>query len=199
MVQIKGQFTLDDFKKAHQLHAQQGAASAGPRIFPILITVFFFISLVILAILGRVAWSYLLVALALLAFFLLFQFVYRPYMLSRTFKNHPDLSAPFEMELSDQGLSITNMKGSALIPWTGYVKWLEGKEVILLYRSYILFQMLPRRLFNTESDLQYLREQLAQNNVPDARKAVKRVPFTQTLVYIALFIAILVLLYINIK
>jgi hypothetical protein len=199
MIQIKGQFTLDDFKKAHQLYAQQKAVSAPPRIYLILIAMLFFICLIILVILGHLAWSYLLASLALLGFFLLYQYLYRPYLLARTFKNHPDLSAPFEMELSDQGMSITNLKGSALIPWTDYVKWLEGKELILLYRSYIMFQMIPKRLFATENDLQYLREQLARNNVPDAGKADKRVPVAQYIVYIILVIAILVVLYWNLK
>ena len=199
MIQIKGQFTLDDFKKAQQLHAQQGTASAGPRIFLVLISVLFFISLIILVTLGRLDWLYLLAPLALLGIFLLFQYLYRPYMLARTFKGTKDLSAPFEMDLSDQGLSITNQNGNALIPWTNYVKWIEGKELILLYRTYIMFQMVPKRLFTTESDLHYLREQLARNNVPDAGRADKRVPISRYLVYIILFIAILAMLYWNIR
>ena len=52
MIQIKGQFTLDDFKKAQQLHARQGAALAGTSIFLVLVAVLFFVSLIILVILG---------------------------------------------------------------------------------------------------------------------------------------------------
>jgi hypothetical protein len=199
MVQINGQFTLDDFKKAHQLHTRQRAGAAGPRIFLVLIVGFFIIALAVLAILGRMPWIFLFAALGLLVFFLGFQYLYRPYLLGRTFKNHPDLSAPFEMGLSDDGLSITNPKGSALIPWTGYVKWLEGQDVILLYRSHIMFQMVPKRMFNNENDLQSLRDQLVRNNVPDAGRADKRVPYKQYILYTALFVAILVLLYLNLK
>ena len=199
MVQIKGQYSLDDFKKAQQLHAQQEAASAGTRIFLVLVAVLFYISLIILVILGRLHWLYLLAPLALLAVFLLFQYLYKPFMLGLTFKKHKDLSAPFEMELSDQGLSVSNQKGNALIPWNNFVKWVEGKELILLYRSYIMFQMVPKRLFATESDLQYLREQLARNNVTDAGKTTKRLPLNRLLVYIILFIAIVAMLYLNIR
>jgi hypothetical protein len=67
--------------------------------------------------------------------------------------------------------------------------------MILLYRSYIMFQMLPRRLFASESDLQYLREQLARNRVPEAGKAARCISVNRLLVYLFLFIAILAMLY----
>jgi flagellar biosynthesis/type III secretory pathway M-ring protein FliF/YscJ len=149
--------------------------------------------------LGRLLWPYLLAPLALLLVFLLFQYVYKPFMLGRTFKKHKDLSAPFEMELSDEGLSVSNPQGRALIPWNNFVKWAEGREMILLYRSYITFQMLPRRLFASQSDLQYLREQLARNHVPQAGQAAKRISLNRLLVYIFLFIAILAMLVVNIR
>lgn len=69
------------------------------------------------------------------------------------------------MELSDQGLSISDQYENALIPWNNFIKWEEGKELILLYRLYMVFQMPPKRLFNKETDLQYLREQLVRNNI----------------------------------
>jgi hypothetical protein len=59
--------------------------------------------------------------------------------------------------------------------------------------------MIPKRLFNAESDLQYLREQLALNKVPDAGKTIKSVPFTRYLIYIILLIAIAAMLYLNLR
>ena len=55
MVQIKGQYTFNDFKQARQLHARQGAASYGMRIFLGLIAVLFYISLIVLELLGQQA------------------------------------------------------------------------------------------------------------------------------------------------
>ncbi len=199
MPPIKGQYNLDDFMQAQRLHARQGAASASTRIFVVLLAVLFYMALISLVLLGRLDWAYLLVPLALLLVFLLYQYLYRPFLLRRTFKKHQDLSAPFEMEISEQGLSVSNPKGSALIPWTNFVKWAEGQEMILLYRSYILFQMLPKRLFASESDLQYLREQLRRNNVPQVGKTDKSVPLTRYLIYIILLVAIAVMLYLNIR
>jgi hypothetical protein len=196
MVQIKGQYTLADFQKAQQLHARQGAASANTRSFFILASVLFYASMIILVLLGHMHWLYLLAPLALLAVLLLFQYLYRPFALERTFRNHPALSEPFEWELSDQGMSISNPRGNALVAWGTFVKWVEGKDTLLLYRSHNTFQMVPKRLFGSQDDLQYLRNQLARNEVPESRKTNKRVPLIW---YIILFAVIITLLYLNLK
>ena len=158
----------------------------------------FYLSLIILVLLGRLHWLYLLAPLALLLVFLLYQYLYRPFMQARTFKKHPNLATPFEMQLSDEGLTVSNPKGSAQVAWSSFIKWTEGAEMILLYRSYIMFQMLPKRLFASERDMQFLREQLSRNKVQETSKTNKRVSTNRLLVYIFLFIAILTMLYVNI-
>ena len=197
MIQIKGQYTLDDFKKAQQLHARQGAAAADSPILLVIVIALFYLSLLLLVLLGRLQWTYLLAPLAILLVFLLFQYLYRPYLLRRVFNRQKDLSTPFEWELSESGLSVGNPDGNALIPWVDFKKWAEGKEMILLYHSNNVFRMIPKRLLSAESDLQYLREQLTQNKIPDAGEANKSVPLTRYLIYIILLVAIAAMLYLN--
>ena len=199
MIQIKGQYTLDDFKKAQQLHARQGAAAADSPILLVIVLALFYLSLLLLVLLGRLQWTYLLAPLAILLFFLLFQYLYRPYLLRRVFNRQKDLSTPFEWELSESGLSVGNPDGNALIPWVDFKKWAEGKEMILLYHSHNAFRMIPKRLFSAESDLQYLREQLTQNKIPDAGEATKSVHLTRYLIYIILLVAIAAMLYLNLR
>jgi hypothetical protein len=199
MVQIKGQYTFNDFKQARQLHARQGAASYGTRIFLGLIAMLFYIYLIVLELMGQGGRPFLLVPLALLLVFLLFQYSYKPFLLRRTFNMQKDLSAPFEMELSEEGLSVSGPQAIALIPWNNFLKWAEGKEMILLYSSYSAFQMLPKRLFASPSDLQFLHAQLARNSVPQTGKAGKGKSINRLLVYIFLFIALLAMLFVNIR
>jgi hypothetical protein len=71
--------------------------------------------------------------------------------------------------------------------------------MILLYHTYSMFQMLPKRLFASASDLQYLWEQLTRNHVPEAGKVAKRISLNRLLAYLFLFIAILAMLYVNIR
>ena len=196
-MKLQGQFTLDDFRKAQALHGRQNAA--GSRIFLVVVVALFYFSLLLLVLLGRLLWPYLVAPLAVLLVFLLFQYVYRPYLLKRVFTRNKDLSAPFELELSGQGLSVSNPQGNALIAWTDFKKWAEGKELILLYRSQNTFQMVPKRLFDGEGRLQYLREQMIVNHVPDAGKGNKRSFIAQNWLYIAIIITIMVMLFLNIR
>ncbi len=118
MIQIKGQYRLEDFKKARQLHARQRSASYGTRVFLAALGVLFYGSWIVLVRLGRLQWPAMLAPLALLLVCLLYQYGYKPYMLGQTFKKRKDLSAPFEMDLSNAGLSVGSPKGSAMTPVT---------------------------------------------------------------------------------
>jgi Flp pilus assembly protein TadB len=197
MIQIKGRYIFDDFKQARQLDARQGAASYGTRIFLALIAVLFYIALIVLELLGRAGWPVLLVPLALLLVFLLFQYGYKPFMLRRKFNMQKDLSARFDMELSEEALSVNGPQGRALTPWNNFLKWAEGREMVLLYSSNSVFQMLPKRLFASQGELQFLRAQLTRNSVPQAGQAGKRISTNRLLVYIFLFIALIAMLFVN--
>jgi hypothetical protein len=103
------------------------------------------------------------------------------------------------MELSDAGLSVIGPQATTLIPWNNFLKWAEGQEMVLLYKSYSVFQMLPKRLFASQNDLQFLHAQLARNSVPQAGKAAKHISTNRLLVYFFLFIALLAMLFVNIR
>ncbi len=57
----------------------------------------------------------------------------------------------------------------------------------------------PKRLFARASDLEFLREQLTRNRVPQTGKADKHIPTNRLLVYIFLFFALLAMIYVNIR
>ena len=198
MIHLEGQYSLDDFKHAQQLHAKRGAGAAATRLFLGLITAFFFVSMLVLVLLGRLDWAYLLAPLALFLVFLLYQYLYRPLALARTFRKNSDLAAPFEMDLSQEGLSIRNPRGEAQLEWGKYIKWVEDRNMLLLYRSYMVFQMLPKRLFAKPVDLQFFRDQLERNRVPDAGKLNKKLPRNRLVLYAILVVAIIVMLVLNI-
>ena len=53
MIEIKGQYSLDDFKQARQLHARQRAASYDTRLFLVALAALFYGGLIVLVLLGR--------------------------------------------------------------------------------------------------------------------------------------------------
>jgi Flp pilus assembly protein TadB len=198
MIQIKGQYTLDDFRKAQHLHARQIAGAANSRLILILITLLFFVSMVVLVLLGRLEWVYLLAPLVLLVLFLLFQYVYRPFMLARLFRKNSDLSDPFEMEFTNAGLAVRNSQGQAQVDWGEYVKWVEDRDLILLYRTHVMFQMLPKRLFASLDDVQFLRDCLNQSKVPEGGKGSAGLSRNRAILYAVVVVAIIVMLILNI-
>jgi len=164
MIQINGQYELADFKKAQALHARRGRLATWG--------VYYVIGLMalitgvggVLAIMGRFPWSYVLISALVLGAFVIVRFVVVPRQLTRVFTQQKDLSAPFEMTLTDQEFSMRNEFGESHLPWDSFVKWKEDKEMLLLYRSDVMFQMLPKRLLHSDGELGYVLSRLRQTN-----------------------------------
>ena len=164
MIQINGQYELADFKKAQALHARRGRLATWG--------VYYVIGLMalitgvggVLAIMGRFPWSYVLISALVLGAFVIVRFVVVPRQLTRVFTQQKDLSAPFEMTLTDQEFSMRNEFGASHLPWDSFVKWKEDKEMLLLYRSDVMFQMLPKRLLHSDGELGYVLSRLRQTN-----------------------------------
>lgn len=45
-------------------------------------------------------------------------------------------------------------------PWSDYLRWKEGGKCFLLYMSDNLFQIVPKRFFHSDSDIDTFREML---------------------------------------
>ena len=168
MIQLTGRYELSDFKKAQSLHARGGQLSTGLGYAVIgLITVITFIGIG-LALLGRFPWELLTLPILLVTVWLFFQFVLIPYQLGQVFKRQKDLSAPFEIELTDEGFHFRNEFGDSRMPWGNFVKWKESAELLLLYRSKAAFHLLPKRLLPSGQAADYVLDHLRAHNVPNA-------------------------------
>jgi hypothetical protein len=64
--------------------------------------------------------------------------------------------------VSEAGLHFSTEGMAGTKPWTDYLRWKEGKDVILIYMSDDLYQMMPKRFFASDADLQAFREYLSQ-------------------------------------
>ncbi len=184
MIEFKGQYDLSDFKKAQRLHTQIGRMSARADSYLIGLLALLTIAGVVLAVMGRVPWLFTCYLALFLGVYVLFQFVLIPRQLTRVFKQRKDLSAPFEMELTEQEFEIRNEFGVTHLPWKDFVKWKENGEMLLMYRSDTMFHLLPKRLLPKTDDIQYVLDRLQQNNVPIASKV--RNPMQTTLIAIVI-------------
>lgn len=96
-------------------------------------------------------------ALALLCYLLVASFVVIPRRCRRTFSQRKDLHRPCAFSVSQAGLVFENEHVVGTYPWSDFVKWKEGKSVILLYMSDNMCHVLPKRFFSSEQELQEFR------------------------------------------
>ncbi len=171
MVTIKGKYEIADLKAAQNLHGRMGRFGR--------ISLYFMIGMMILVMLGGIwlvtqgtssGWSLVIYPLAVGALIAAYWFGLRPYQITRMYNQQKDLSSPFEIELTEEGYNINNSYGSGRMPWKDFVKWKADEKIFLLYRNDTMFNMIPRRLLQDETDVMYLLNQLRDNNVKDAQQ-----------------------------
>ena len=78
----------------------------------------------------------------------------------RLFSQQKNLQRPIGFTWDRQGLGWISENGSGRIPWDDFIKWRQNERVVLLYHSDLLFQMLPKRAFTEEGQLQSIMENL---------------------------------------
>ncbi len=86
-----------------------------------------------------------------------------PYLAARSqFRGSRAAHGPKTLSASATELSFQTDVGSSHLQWTGFVNWVEGKQVFALFTSPKAFIVLPKRAFTPEQ-LGEFRELLRQN------------------------------------
>jgi hypothetical protein len=200
MIKIQGQYTLEDVKNAQKLHQGPGGSNkiAGFLLLALAVLMALF-SIPSMIQMRPLAWTGFLVPIILIAGLGLYLLFWGPRQIARMFQQQKDLSAPLEIDLSEDGFGYTNQYGTGRIPWKDFAKWKEDREMFLFYRSDPMFNMLPKRFLAGEDQVRYIRDLLVQNNVPDARKIRRGRWAWRVLIYVLLFIAIAAMAYFNVR
>ena len=89
--------------------------------------------------------------------------IYVPYKAKKVYRQQKSLQLPFEVMVTKEGLNCSNEIGKSNIPWGNFLKWKENNNLFLIYYSDVLFQMLPKRLFNNLDDINAFRSVLSSN------------------------------------
>ncbi len=188
-MQFHGQYQLADVKAAHRLHSQQSRLTTWAGYVVIGFVAFMTLLGIPFAVQGRLPWTLLLLPAIAFGAWAFFRFYLLPCQLEQAFKQQKDLSAPFTVDLTDTGFEFRNEFGNSRIPWGDFVKWKENHEMLLLYRSDYRFHMLPKRIFEAQGGIAYVREKLQQHNVRSAGQVRNRV---QTVLVVALVLVVIV-------
>lgn len=164
---IKGNFNANDLISAHWVHLRPRRSLA------VVGVILFALMLWALAISLRPPVSYELgVGRWILPGSLVYGMVWFgalvPYRARRTFRQRKDLQRETAFVASEAGLAASNEYAQGSKPWADFLKWKEGKHVFLLYLSDGMYQIVPKRFFSSDSDMDEFRRLLGKY-VPRAK------------------------------
>jgi hypothetical protein len=112
-------------------------------------------SMVLTALAGSACW-FVFLSVVLLAGYLRV-----PGQARRTFAQQKSLQGNFTVEWSDAGISTTSERGRSRFEWGDFIAIVEGRDVILLRQTDLLFNFLPKRVLSDEQVASIMRHRPA--------------------------------------
>lgn len=128
------------------------------------------------------------------AFFLSIPFTMKRAFL-KSYKTNKLLQKTQSYELNQEGIHITSEFTNSSIKWSDLYKAMNTKMNFLLYLSKQQAYVLPKRCFANTEELRYVEEIIKLAPVPKERIHFFRISRWGLLIYIALFVIILLILF----
>lgn len=83
------------------------------------------------------------------------------FMINRAWKSQPGVKSAIIVETTTEGLEITTESSESKLKWSLYTHWKETPNLFMIYQSNNCFNLFPKRAFNSEADINELRELLS--------------------------------------
>jgi hypothetical protein len=87
------------------------------------------------------------------------------YQLTRIWKSQPSIREPITCEFNEEGIIFKTSSVESNVKWQFYIKFLETKKLFMLYQSHHLFNILPKRAFMSNEQLDQFRELLPTKGI----------------------------------
>jgi hypothetical protein len=197
-MKFKGQLEWTDYLNAQLLHMQPGKLAQ---------TLFYgvaalvgcgLIGMLYLFVTGQLEYETTFLAAPVLVFAAvipLYRYVLLPRRIKKLFIQQKELSLPFELEITETGMFISNELGNGTRPWANFTQWKENEKLLLLYHSDVMFSIIPKRVFSDPQQVETVKAFLEKNKVP----AAKGRSTATYIIYIILFLAVVWLVYSNLR
>ena len=89
-----------------------------------------------------------------------------PMKLKKLYAQQKVFQQPIEVELLPEGISFAHAHGSGVMPWGHIHKWVESKDLFLVYHSDALYNVIPKRYFQPPASADEFRAALMQHAGP---------------------------------
>jgi hypothetical protein len=87
---------------------------------------------------------------------------YIPWKAKRVFRQQKSLQREFSLSWNADGAHVKDANGDYSSAWSDFVRWKENDRLFLLYLSDVMFYMIPKRAFSSQSQLGEFRAHLAR-------------------------------------
>lgn len=115
---------------------------------------------------GRTEFFLILLLTGYIFFLLMYRYILLPQHARRIFKQQQKHDTPIEVEFLEQTIRTSSLYGNSDSPWTHFIKWQEGNKILMLYYSDVLCVIVPKRCFNNDEQIKYVRSRLRAHNIP---------------------------------
>lgn len=172
MMQLEYRLTLKDYQEANQTHFQKMRRLS--YIFCWLLSIFFgvigLLSVIasILLLTGMISDNNLEEPISTLingCVFLAVAIFVNPtlnllqrYLIYRNWKSNPSIREPVNIEVTEEGIDFEGATFKSAIKWQIYTNFLESKNLFMLYQSNNLFNMIPKRAFSSNEQINQFRD-----------------------------------------
>lgn len=83
---------------------------------------------------------------------------FKNYFIKRAWKGLPNLHHPISFEVNEETLKFKSLNFDSSLQWQLYIKAVETKNLFMLYQGKLLFNMIPKRAFNSDTQMEEFRE-----------------------------------------
>lgn len=168
-MKLKGQLQWSDYLNSSLLHMQPTGFVRFIVYFTIAIGILILVLAFYLAATAQVSIISLIPVLTFVIFIPIYRYVFLPNRVKKIFSQQKELSLPYDIEISDTGMIVSNEFGTVNRPWDNFHKWKENNDLLILYHSDVLYTILPKRIFSDAAQIENVKEYLISNQVPVAK------------------------------
>ncbi len=136
------ELSLEDFKEIAQNHLYRRSARQIWNILQVILGTVIGICAILMAIAGGTNWAIFFGFVCLVVFGVL---ILQPMLAVRSLQNTPFYQGKVRVRADDSGTRFVYGTGDSNTQWSGYIRFLETKNLFMLYVSKIMFRPIPKR------------------------------------------------------
>jgi uncharacterized membrane protein len=138
--------TQEDFVAAQRAHQRRNLAGRIQfRLGMFLFGLFLLMTIFSVIFTPRVWMNYTLPLVLAAAYLYLYYFAHR-----LAYRKNAGLFSDIAVDVSSDGIHIITPHSESTVPWSRYLRWIESKDVFLLYVGQRTFNIIPKRVLTAE-------------------------------------------------